>query len=244
MIAQFFIKILATAVALVSIVAFVGRAAEAAPLYVESHSFEEPYKDDTGSYPVYYNELPSGWTKVSGAGIFGVWNPADRFAYEGSDDLGLNNGTLPYMDGVQVGFITGDAAATVIEHTLSDVVEDNTTYTLTVAVGSRSEAGSYWNGDHEFELSLLAGSTVAASYAGNSTALPNGTFTDLSATFTTDASGDPRSGQPLTIRYANLTGGGNGDFDNVRVDATVVPEPATLALFGLGSLLVLLRRKR
>lgn len=245
MIRRFSVQIFAAMIAIGSIVGFLQTAAKAAPVPVRSHSFEEPFKDDTGSFAVYYAKAPEGWSKVSGAGTFGVVNPADRNMYTNSDDSGANGGTLPNMDGVQVGFITGKQAdPTVIEQNLFMYqVEDNTTYTATIAVGERSPGG--WNnGSHAYELSLVTDSGVVSSVTGKSEDFDRGTFNDVSTSF--DNVGSTHSGSPLTIRYTILgdANGGNADFDNVRVDASVIPEPATLALFGLGGLLVLLRRRR
>ena len=243
---RFTLQILAVTVAVASLVGILETAAKAAPVAVRSHSFESPFKDDTGGFAVYYAAPPTGWSKTSGPGVFGVVNPADRNTYANSDDAGANGGTLPNMDGVQVGFITGkNAADTVIEQKLFMYqVEDNTTYTATMALGARTLGTQWENGTYGYELALVTDSGVASSVTGNSADFAAGTFNDVSTSF--DNVGSAQSGSSLTIRYTLLgdANGGNGDFDNVRLDASVIPEPATLALFGLGGLLVLLRRRR
>lgn len=243
---RFTVQILAVTVAVASLVGILETAAKAAPVAVRSHSFESPFKDDTGGFAVHYSTPPTGWSKTSGSGTFGVVNPADRNMYANSDDSGANGGTLANMDGVQVGFVTGKQAdPTVIEQTLFMYqVEDNTTYTATVAIGSRTAGTAWENGTHGYEFALVTDSGVVSSVTGSSADWDRGTFNDVSTSF--DNVGSTHSGSPLTIRYTVLgdANGGNADFDNVRLDASIIPEPATLALFGLGGLMVLLRRRR
>jgi len=211
--------------------------AKALDVSVQGHSFETPLHADGGLAIA----DPIGWTTTSGEGLMGIFNPTDSNSYAGSNDSGAHGGTLPNMDGVQLAFLTG-GGTTVVEQTLSGVVvEDNTIYTATTAVGSRTRGTAWWNGTYEYEFALVAGTTVVSSITGDSVNLDEGTLTDVSTSFTND--GNEQSGESLTIRFTNLSGG-NADFDNVRLDATVIPEPATLAVFGLSGLLVLLRRRR
>jgi hypothetical protein len=67
-----------------------------------------------------------------------------------------------------------------------------------------------------------------------------GEFATFTATYVSTAAD---IGQTITIQLSSTAG--QGDFDNVSVDATLVPEPASLALFGLGLLgLSLLGRRK
>jgi hypothetical protein len=51
------------------------------------------------------------------------------------------------------------------------------------------------------------------------------------------------SAATLTVEWENATD--HGDWDNVQLfGATLVPEPATLALLGLGGLVTIARRRR
>ena len=86
----------------------------------------------------------------------------------------------------------------------------------------------------DYNVELLAGNTTIAS---NNSVIPDpGTFAPISATYTS-AANDPLLGELLTIRLSSP--GGNPvfseqiGFDNVSLDASVIPEPTTI----MGSLL-------
>jgi hypothetical protein len=53
-------------------------------------------------------------------------------------------------------------------------------------------------------------------------------------------------GQLLTIRFAGTTVSGESyvSFDNARLNAEVVPEPATLTVLALGALAAARRRRK
>lgn len=93
-----------------------------------------------------------------------------------------------------------------------------------MAIGKRSPGRQWtrsWENTGTADLSLVVGDAVASTISANSSDIEPGVFEDFTTTFTTGLD-DPRSGQPLTIRFTNRTGGGNADFDNVRLDATTV----------------------
>jgi hypothetical protein len=122
----------------------------------------------------------------------------------------------------------------------------DTTYTLTVAIGSRLDWNPGPNG--QGTLSLLNGTDQTGTVLASTTSSvgPNqGTFTDYSATFTTSGSvsGDLIVDLSVVGTPGTFT---QGDFDNVELTASAVPEPGTLALLGGGLALlpVLLRRKQ
>jgi hypothetical protein len=108
-------------------------------------------------------------------------------------------------------------------------VAANMLYTLTVAVGNRNDGLFFDTGTYMIDI-LANGVSVGESTLAGS-AVPHGTFTDLSATFTSPASG-PLIGESLTVRLSATAGSSSdeGLFDNVRLMVTPVPEPGTLAL--------------
>lgn len=126
-----------------------------------------------------------------------------------------------------------------LEQTLGDVLQSNTTYTLQVEVGRRL----FDNGNNfGYDVQLLAGTTLLAS--GNQLSLT----VDSAGTHTlTYLSGDanPNAGQNLSIRLLTTSGATEVFFDNVRLDATQVPEPgsAGLALAACAGLLWLHKKR-
>lgn len=84
----------------------------------------------------------------------------------------------------------------------------------------------------------LGGTTVTHSL----TTFPATTsFVDFSATVPTVVAGDAWAGKPIGVQLIATSGTGVGywDLDNVRLEATVVPEPGTWALLGTGAGLLL-----
>jgi hypothetical protein len=207
--------------------------AQASPVTVNNYSFEAV----TG------NNLSS----VSGWGGFGYNDPSDIGAAVGSA-----NGFSAAPDGLNELYVNcwqGQTSAGIFQDV--GLLQANTTYTLTVAIGLR---GDLVNGSSDIWLpgviSLLNGTdntgTVLATGGGRPATAD--TWQDYTVTFSTGAlvSGD------LTIMLSDAYAGftnpnlGQADFDNVRLDATPVPEPGACALLGGGLALfsVVLRRRR
>ena len=162
----------------------------------------------------------------------GVWDPIDA-DYTGATG---NDASLPgAADGGQAAYLylsqdgSGDVVPLLASLTTSDavaVIASSTRYDLAVAVGNSKlfEPGSV-------TIELLAGSQVVASAAANAATVANGAFANLTASFTTLAS-DPLEGDDLRVRLAhtfNSTGTREVEFDNIRLESTFIPEPASMA---------------
>ena len=138
--------------------------------------------------------------------------------------------------------------------TLSETVAVNTQYNLRVLVGNIASGddlgGNFYNlnGFPGYRIELLAIDTGANNPLGSATvlavdnnslagSLAEGTFQESSIVYTA-TEGAPSLGLNLGIRLVNLNivdqNATNADlevdFDNVRLDATAVPEPAQASL--------------
>jgi hypothetical protein len=147
-----------------------------------------------------------------------------------------------FADGTQFAFIMGSGSLTSGPWIQ---IAANTRYTMTVAVGHRDSGsvGSYW-------LELLANGlpiVVSPVFDGDWT-LP-GTWGQVQISYVSPASGGP-VGQVLSARLHHLASStaDRGDFDNVRVEATLLhaPEPSAVVAWGslvaVGSIVVWRRR--
>lgn len=222
----------------------------AAPLTVDNFSFESPAIADgtaTGTPP---DSWGNGLTpSSSGSGAF---NPQNDNFTGSTGDPGTTS--IPGGQGHQVIYVNeGNPASSGMQQfafqNLADTVAANTTYTLTVAIGNSAALI-----DETFAIRLLAtspsASTVIAEAIGNAnTYAPQGTFLDISA-FSTVAITDALVGQGLQIQLVNTNSVDTVDstgiqvtFDNVRLDASPIPEPASLGLLGLGAIGLLARRR-
>ena len=128
-------------------------------------------------------------------------------------------GLVP-TDGLNVAFSNSGAIA----QTLVSTLTANTTYTLLVDVGDRSDLPF-----PGYQVRLLAGAALLAQ--DNNSLAPSSGFLTSNLSYTSTAS-DPSIGSPLRIELVNL-GGVQVLWDHVRLDATAIPEPASAMLVGL-----------
>lgn len=232
-----------------AIVLFWSAAVAAAPITVVNHSFELPVTAPA-NFQGGTNFGPNGWS-VYNTGptysqrFFGVWNPATTNSYINGAPDGANIGVVFLQDSLnrEAGLLQNLAASLLA----------NTAYTLTVEVGNFAPDPGPFNftGFPGYRVDLLAGGAVIAS-DNNSLTLGEGVFATSTVSFATGAI-HANLGQQLAIRLVNLNLPGpignpnNGievNFDNVRLDATATPTPASMALFGLGLLGLCVMRRR
>ncbi len=224
--------------------------AVAAPVTVINASFESQVIAD-GTFAT--SSAPMGWAVFGNLNLnnrtVGVLNPNSTTLYSGGATDGNNVGVIFLLDdfGNQSTFAGSEGG---MQQTLTDTLQSWTRYTLTIDVGNIANEVNFphnqfaFGGFPGYRIDLLAGSNVIAS--DNNTLLPaEGMFSTSTIEFTTDNSVAP--GQQLGIRLVNLNQaiGIEVNFDNVRLDATAVPEPSTgLACLLVGLLLGFKRRTR
>ena len=213
---------------------------QGAAITVADHSFESNPAGDLSANPTTWSDdLTPDWEERGGAGNGDAFAEfIAGFSADGSQHVGINVGGYIWQD-------TGVA------------LQPNTTYTLTVATGNRAGQS---NAGNITTYSILAGATNlgAANYATaadvvadnaltlatqtvNATTLTAaGTFAEAPAlVFTTGATVPAEN----VVIFLGADGLGRSHFDNIRLDASPVPEPST-SLLGLLTGLALLRRRR
>ncbi|MBX2851560.1 MAG: PEP-CTERM sorting domain-containing protein [Phycisphaeraceae bacterium] len=239
-------------------------AAAAADINVVNHSFE----DITGETP--FNEFTfgplNGWDLYES--FVGQTDGGDGPGYY----IGTLNdqaeefitGVAP--DGVRVGIAfnnanTGGGGEYGLQQTIStDQLQAFTRYTLQVEIINIDSGTAISNEDFNlagfpgYRVALMAGGVEIDvddnSLAGSIIEGGHATSTIIFETGATHA----QLGQDLGIRLVNLNvvdttdatttaADLEVDFDNVRLSTEVVPEPGTLALLGLGGLLIARRRR-
>ena len=211
-----------------------------AAVVVSNHSFELGGFTDGGVQ----NSFPNGfgWTSSgSPAGTTaGFYNPSSGY-YAGAG----GSGTPAGADGAQVGFLyksgatafqTLPGADNILGSVDDPVLMALTNYTLTIAVGHRlvgNPAGNFPFGT--VALTLLAGSTVIAE-DNNITSPAPGQFVDRFISVNSSTLNPALYGQALSIRMRQTAVAESvADIDNVRLDATAVPEPISAMLCGVGA---------
>lgn len=182
----------------------------ATPITVNNFSFESPnVTNPPTTYASYPTSSANDWFQSGG--------DAGAFVPQGGDPAPTN--------GTQVGL-----ANNFLIQTLSTTIVGGTTYTLLVDVGARV---SFASGNLAYRLELLDnGSSVASTGIIVIPPAPLTTATLVYSPLT--------NGGTLGIRLSRISSSGNerqGLFDNVRLNAVAVPEPASLGMLGVSGVL-------
>ena len=224
----------------ISFAVVLSQCSQAELVTIENSGFEDPaVPDDT--FITSSTIAPSGWDiygLLSDAPIrqVGVLNPNSTALYTDAVPEGFNIGVV---------FLRGGSSEAGMQQTLSETLQANTKYTLTANIGNIATIGSIdFDGFPGYRIDLMAGGSVLAT--DNNSLLPGeGLFEETSFSFTTgSASSD--IGENLGIRLVNLNGPGiEVNFDNIRLDATSVPEPSSfLMIAGLVTVFMISRRRQ
>lgn len=214
--------------------------AHAASIVVNDASFENNAGGDLTSGG-WSNDLSPDWQERDGAAngnSFEEFIPS--FSSDGTDHIGMNAGYYIWQD-------TGVA------------LQPNTTYTLTIGAGRRTSGQT--SVDNATVYALLAGTTNlgAASYANTAAVIADNALTLASASFNAGSlatdltfvdapdlvftTGATVPAENVVILLGDNSPGARSHFDNIRLDATPIPEVST-SLFGLLGALFLFRRRR
>lgn len=223
---------------------------------VVNHGFEDT--TGQGTFNEFTFGVPVGWSIYDPDGALG---PGFFTGTLLPDGVNFFNGPAPEGDRVAILFNsqgegTGEYG---YEQTLSTILTANTHYSLSVSVGNITSGfaqdGTFFDLSEfpGYRIDLLAGGQVIAQDL-NSLSIAEGEFSTSTVEFTTGAF-HALLGQNLGIRLVNLNIIPNGftqatspdlevDFDNVQLNATSIPEPATSLAMCVLAMTCLLRRTR
>lgn len=211
------------AIPVLAVAAGLGYVAQAAPIQVSYDSFEDPdiSADADGST----DDNATGWFEVGHPNTSGV-------IHENSGKFTTPYGSqaLRAWQGQQTG----------AQKTLGENLEADMEYVLSFNVSARDNRST---GDYRAEL--WAGSTLLDLVEG--TVTTNDMSHSVTHTFDTSAG---TVGDALLLRLIDPSSGQVTNawqdgpyFDNVLLTKELVPEPSSLALLGLGGLLIVRRRR-
>jgi hypothetical protein len=183
----------------------------------ESLFIENPgFEDEWMPDGNYFIGAPKGWEATGGLG--GVFNPTDYH----------------FVDQAPAGRNIAWSHGASFSQVLDDVLTVNTSYVLSIEVGARLDIGI-----SNYFVELWAGDSLLATAAP---VLPeSGRFSTVNVTY--DALvGDPDAGSALMIRFGSF--GSTTNFDIVRLTATAIPTPGSLALLAFAAVIVRPGRRR
>ena len=199
----------------------------ATPITVLNHSFEV---DDLAD-GINLNVVPPSWS-VSGPGA----SYLDRNPDGGANAFNQQIDPTPDpMDAEQLAWSNGGDLFQVLGTGLAA----NTRYTLTVDVGDRTNLAAPVNAIRLGSGSAFGSDLLSATIISNAAPLngadPNDGWEVWVSTFVT-GSNPLGLGDPLRVEL--VSDGVQVLFDNVRLDATVIPEPGAVPLLVLGGVIL------
>ncbi|MBT8044766.1 MAG: PEP-CTERM sorting domain-containing protein [Verrucomicrobiae bacterium] len=112
----------------------------------------------------------------------------------------------------------------------------NTEYTLTVDIATANSVGSVGR----IELYGTTSSTIYAT--ADFAPVATNTWYETSASYVSDGTESETLG--IRLKFGSSGSSDRIEFNDVRLDTAVVPEPTTTALLGLGGLALILRRRK
>lgn len=206
----------------------------AVEIMIVNAGFESPA---TGPGTFVTNAPPTGWSAFGSVESFearavGVLNPNGTTLFSSVPE-GNNVGVVFLRNSDQT--FSGRAAG--LQQTLSDTLQLNTSYTLSVAVGNigndSAEPHNAFNfsGFPGYRIELLAGGNVIA-FNENTVAPGEGGFLTTTLNYNV-GSLHANAGGALGIRLINLdaAAGIEVNFDDVRLTAVAIPEVSTGSLW-------------
>jgi hypothetical protein len=173
--------------------------------------------------------IPSLWTAFNDNNFSGVLTGNFPTIPDGTQYFGINEGPSDSTGGIyqDVGML-----------------QANTDYTLTVAIGLRSDFTPGSLGSPGI-ISLINGTDDTGALESSNSGIPTtpGTWEDFTTSFTTGSSVNGDLTVELSLNPASTF---QADFDNVRLTESAVPEPSVYASFagGLGLLWFIVRRRK
>lgn len=231
-----------------SVLAASAGAAHAQPIPIANAGFESNVVAD-GTFQVL---VPTGWQVYDPGGIVNQTSNAVGIIRPNVPQ-GYFPGGAPEGAQAALVFMGGGANGPAgLQQTLGATLAADTRYTLRVEVGnigsdfslpgSSDGGGIFYNlaGFPGYRIELLAGSTLLGSDSVSAGAIPEGAW--RTATLVVDSTPFAAlAGQSLLVRLVNLDIPGTPsapaievDFDDVRLTAAPVPEPATVAMWLAG----------
>ncbi|MEM9347428.1 MAG: PEP-CTERM sorting domain-containing protein [Planctomycetota bacterium] len=218
-----------------------GGSIQAAPVPIINASFDDFNVDIQTS--VTSTNLP-GWTETDNGLELRIWDNDNTSSAQSQLNVdGLNQ--------QWIGITTGATSQTplTLTQTLGVTVQADTMYTLTAAFSTFVRSATVSTDSTQAQLIADLGganeTVLADTGVQSGAALLQNVFSDFQGVGDSTGANAVLVGESLSIVISLLQNDANLKVaaDNIRLDATLVPEPGSLALLGLGGLCLLHRRR-